>query len=315
MKISNIVFLLSWATFWVPSSIADNYPSGYIAKQLAEAQQPIEVNVSNMEPGQLIAVDYVDRPIWVYRRTAKDIEYLSKADNSRLADPESENLISSIEASYGSSSSYIWTRLLLAEQPEIEKLPLRSRNDHFFVVGGWSPHSGCTLSLATPEKRDAEGVVFYDPCVGASFDGAGRIFKGKLTGNAAGSSARYNMYIPPYIFKGDKTLIIGLRDTNKLPELRALKEWRYLGMTPTEKLITAARYDDLDTVRRALKEGADAKYYAPGKGSPLDAAIIGSSMEVVKLLIANGARPTPNSLGTANFVGRTEVIELIKEMQ
>ncbi|WP_156493096.1 hypothetical protein [Oleiphilus sp. HI0125] len=170
------------------------------------------------------------------------------------------------------------------------------------------------MSLVTSEKRDAEGVVFYDPCVGASFDGAGRILKGKLTGSAAGDSAAYNTFIPPYVFEGDKTLIIGLRDTDRLPELPDVRQSPYLGMTPTEKLITAARFNDLDTVRLALKEGADAGYYAPGKGSPLDAAIIGSSMEVIKLLIANGARPTPNSLNAASFVGRTEVIELIKEM-
>lgn len=315
MKIPKLVFLLFGVAFWAPPLFADDYPAGYIAKQLSDAQKPIEVNVSNMEPGQLIAVDYVDRPVWVYQRTAKDIEQLSKADNSRLADPKSENLISSIEASYGSSSSYVWTRLLLVDQPEIDKLLFRSRKEQFFVVGGWSPHSGCALSLATPEKRDAEGVLFYDPCVGASFDGAGRILKGKLTGGAAGASAMYNTFIPPYMFRKDNTLIIGLRDVNKLPELQAVRERRYLGMAPTEKLITAARYDDLDTVRLALKEGADAEYYVPGKGSPLDAAIIGSSMEVIKLLIANGARPTPNSLNAANFVGRTEVIELIKDTQ
>jgi Rieske Fe-S protein len=315
MKTLILSFLMLAVAVWSPLLIADDYPSSYIAKQLADAQKPIEVYVSNMEHGQLIAVDYVDRPVWVYRRTAKDIKYLSNTDNSHLADPKSENLTASIEASYGSSSSYVWARMLLVDQPELEKLPFRSRKAQFFVVGGWSPHSGCALSLAAPGKRGPEEVVFYDSCVGASFDGAGRILKGKLTGNAVGVSATYNMYIPPYRFKDDKTLIIGLRDGKELPEFPSSKERRYLRMTPTEKLISAARYDDLDTVRLALKEGADAGYYAVGKGSPLDAAIIGSSMEVIELLIANGARPTPNSLNAANFVGRSEVVELIKDMQ
>lgn len=315
MKSLNILCLVVGVAVWSPFLVADDYPSSYITKQLSDAQRPIEVSLSDMEAGQLITVDYVGRPVWVYRRTAKDLVYLSKTDNLHLADPNSENLMSSIEASYGSSSSYVWARLLLVDQPELEKLPLRSRDEQFFVVGGWSPHSGCTLSLALPEKRDAEGVVFYDPCVGASFDGAGRILKGKLTGTASGVSATYNAYIPPYSFKEDKTLVIGLHDANKLPEFKISQEKRYLGMTPTEKLITAARYDDLDTVRLALKEGADAGYFSPGKGSPLDAAIIGSSLEVIKLLIANGARPTPNSLNAASFVGRTKVIELITEMQ
>ncbi|KZZ63266.1 hypothetical protein A3762_12565 [Oleiphilus sp. HI0125] len=314
MKIPKLIIFLFGVAFWSASLNADDYPSGYIAKQISDAQKSIEVNVSNMEPGQLITVDYVDRPVSVYRRTAKDIENLSKTDSSRLADPRSENLTSSIEASYFASSSNVWTRLLFVGQPKTEKFPFRSKKEQFFVLARWSPHSGCTMSLVTSEKRDAEGVVFYDPCVGASFDGAGRILKGKLTGSAAGDSAAYNTFIPPYVFEGDKTLIIGLRDTDRLPELPDVRQSPYLGMTPTEKLITAARFNDLDTVRLALKEGADAGYYAPGKGSPLDAAIIGSSMEVIKLLIANGARPTPNSLNAASFVGRTEVIELIKEM-
>ncbi|MEE9493352.1 MAG: hypothetical protein V3W04_08255 [Gammaproteobacteria bacterium] len=68
-------------------------------------------------------------------------------------------------------------------------------------------------------------------------------------------------------------------------------------------------------VKLALKEGADAEYYAVGKGSPFDAAIIGSSMEVINLLVINGARPSPNSLNVAKFVGRTELIKLIQEMK
>ncbi len=86
-------------------------------------------------------------------------------------------------------------------------------------------------------------------------------------------------------------------------------------MTSTEKLITACRYNDLETVKLALKEGADANYYVAGNGSPLDAAIIGSSMQIIELLIANGAKPTPNSLKAANFVKRVEVVKLVNEMQ
>ena len=161
MKIFKTLLLL-FGTIICPSPlIADEYPSSYIERQLADAQKVIEIDVSNIEPGELISVEYVDRFVWVYRRTAKDLAVLPKSDKSHLADPESENLTSSIEASYGSSSSYVWARLLLVDQPEIEKLPFRSKKDRFFVVGGWSPHSGCALSLATPEQRGTEEVVEY----------------------------------------------------------------------------------------------------------------------------------------------------------
>jgi hypothetical protein len=52
-----------------------------------------------------------------------------------------------------------------------------------------------------------------------------------------------------------------------------------------------------------------------GKGSPLDAAIIGSSMKIIELLIATGAKPTQHSLNAANFVKRHEVVNLVMEMQ
>ena len=39
-----------------------------------------------------------------------------------------------------------------------------------------------------------------------------------------------------------------------------------------------------------------------GKGSPLDSAIIGSSIEIINLLIAHGPKPTPNSLTLAQAV-------------
>ncbi len=315
MKIHSLFILLISNVIWSPVLASDDYPEGYIARQLKSAKTPIVVNVASLKPGQLMAVKYVDMPVWIYRRTTKDIEHLSKHDNSTLADPKSENLISSIEAAYGSSASYVWARLLLVDQPEIEKTPYRSLNETIFVVGGWSPHSGCVLTYQSPENRKNSNAAFYDPCTDASFDVAGKIIKGVLTGNGAGNPARYNLYLPPYKFKNDTTLLIGLIEGKKLPEIHVPKERRYLGMTPTEKLISASKYNDLETVKSALKEGANASYYVAGKGSPLDAAIIGSSIKVVELLIANGAKPTPNSLNAANFVGRAEVIKLIKGMQ
>ncbi len=315
MKIRSLIILLVSSFIWAPVLIADDYPEGYIARQLKYAKTPIEVNISSLKPTQLIAVKYVDMPVWIYRRTTKEIENLSNYDSSTLADPKSENLMSSIEAAYGSSASYVWGRLLLVDQPAIEKKLYRSLQEEIFVVGGWSPHSGCVLTYQSPENRKNSNAAFYDPCTGATFDVAGRIVKGILTGNGAGNPASYNLYIPPHRFKNDTVLLIGLAESQKLPQIGVPKERRYLGKTPTEKLLTACRYNDLETVKLALKEGANTNYYAIGKGSPFDAAIIGSSMKIIELLIANGAKPTSNSLNAANFVGRTEVVKLVKGMQ
>jgi ubiquinol-cytochrome c reductase iron-sulfur subunit len=315
MKLHSLLILIICSTIGSPALNADGYPASYIARQLKTAQTPIEVNITSLKPGQLITIKYVDMPVWIYRRTTKDIEYLSKKGNSNLADPMSENQRSSIEAAYGSSASYVWGRLLLVDQPAIEKTPYRSLKEEILVVGGWSPHSGCLLTYQAQEHRMKSHAAFTDPCSGAAFDVAGRIIKGVLYGRKAGDPAKYNLYIPPYKFKNDTVLLVGVTGKKKLPEIDVPKERRYLGMTPTDKLITACRYNDLETVKLALKEGANASYYVAGKGSPLDAAIIGSSMKIIELLIANGAKPTPNSLNAANFVKRDEVVKLVMEIQ
>jgi len=308
------LLLLVFISIWPSSLIADGYPESYISKQLEAAKSKIEIDLDNIDPGKILEVQYVNRPIYIYRRTPKDIESLSQTDNAYLADPHSENLKASIDASYGSSSSEVWTRLILVDQPDIEKLHFRSIKEDVFVVGGWSPQTGCRLSLTDSSNKSTADALLYDPCTGYLFDSAGRILKEGLIKRPDSALRKFNAYIPPHRIEGN-TLIIGISNLETLPELNADISTAYLCTTPTEKLITAARYNDLANVKLALEEGADANFYKQGQGSPLDAAIIGSSMEIIELLIANGARPTPNSLNAASFVNRTEVAELIKSIQ
>ena len=332
MRTCNLFTLLSCGAIWSSALIADDFPEAHIARQIESAKTPIEISIASLRSGQLMTVEYVDMPVWIYRRTIKDIESLQKDGNSSLADPKSKNLqssieaaydssssyvwgrlLSSIEAAYDSSSSYVWGRLLLVDQ--IEKTQYRSLKEETFVVGGWSPYSGCVLTFYPPENRDNTNTVFYDPCTGASFDAAGRVFKGMLSGNSEGNYASYNLYIPPYQFKNDTSLFVGLTESKRFPEIDVSNKRRYVGMKPTEKLITACKYNDLEIVEMALKEGANVNYSAIGKVSPMDAAIIGSSMSVIELLIANGAKPTPNSANVAKFLERPEVVKLLERIK
>ena len=57
------------------------------------------------------------------------------------------------------------------------------------------------------------------------------------------------------------------------------------------------------------------RYYIEGKGGPIDTAIIGSSKKIIELLIANGAKQTPNSLNVVKFTKRAEVVKLIEEIE
>ncbi|MDT0593543.1 hypothetical protein [Glaciecola petra] len=315
MKLYKLVFFLAGCVILPPVLIADNYPQDYIDTQLEAVRKPVKVNLKNIKPGQLVSVQYVNMPVWIYRRTANDLAYLAKIDKSLLADPENKNLRSSIEAAYGSSASYVWARLLLSELPAIEKSKHLSKNNEYFVVGGWSPHSGCALTYLPQKSRSNIGVAFHDTCSGAFFDVAGMVVKAELTGNAIGTSASFNLYIPPHEFKNKTTLLVGLRSSIVLPEIHISNERRYMGKSPTEKLITAAKYNDIEMVRMALNEGANANFFAIRKGGPFDAAIIGGSTEIIELLIANGAKPSPNSFNVAGFVDRPEVIELINRMK
>ncbi|VAW75520.1 hypothetical protein MNBD_GAMMA15-2427, partial [hydrothermal vent metagenome] len=66
MSIRHLFLMLFSGVFWPSILIADDYPSSYIAKQLDEAKKAVVVSVTSMKPGQLIKVDYVSRPVWIY---------------------------------------------------------------------------------------------------------------------------------------------------------------------------------------------------------------------------------------------------------
>jgi len=126
--------------------------------------------------------------------------------------------------------------------------------------------------------------------------------------------ASSNLSVPPYqLIQGNK-LIIGPKPGEAIPELNFSRNELYADKDPTKLLIAAARYNDIETVHAALKAGAKADYFRHGEGSPIDAAVIGSSMEVIKLLVAHGARQTPNTVNGASFVGRQEVVEYLKSL-
>lgn len=221
--------LILMSFLWSSILYADDYPTNYIDQQLADAQKAISINLDTIEPGQIVNVSYVGRPVWIYRRTAKDIEYLSSDYTSLLADPRSNNLNPSLEASYSSSASYVWARLLLVDQPKIEQFLYRSRNNEYFVMGGWSPQTGCKLNLASSEQRESEGVAFYDPCHGAIFNAAGRMYKRQLTKRSSAFSSEYNLYIPPHRFEDNENIVIGINDIKKLPKPLIPNLSRYSG--------------------------------------------------------------------------------------
>ncbi|GGP78332.1 ubiquinol-cytochrome c reductase iron-sulfur subunit [Shewanella ulleungensis] len=145
------------------------------------AGAPVEVNISKVEPGQLIRVEWRGKPVWVVRRTEAVLENLKSLDG-QLRDPASEEM----------------------QQPEYAANPARSIKPEFFIAVGICTHLGCSPTyLPDSFGEQVEGVTsgFFCPCHGSKFDMAGRVFQGV--------PAPLNLVIPPHKYVDDATVIIG----------------------------------------------------------------------------------------------------------
>jgi ubiquinol-cytochrome c reductase iron-sulfur subunit len=145
------------------------------------AGAPVAVDISKIEPGQLIRVAWRGKPVWVVSRTQKVIDELPTHDG-QLRDPDSDE---------PQQPSYV-TNLGRALKPEI------------FVAVGICTHLGCSPSyLPDSFSEQVEGVDsgFFCPCHGSKFDMAGRVFQGV--------PAPLNLVIPPHYYTSDTTILIG----------------------------------------------------------------------------------------------------------
>jgi ubiquinol-cytochrome c reductase iron-sulfur subunit len=152
------------------------------AKALA-AGAPIEADISKLEPGQQITLEWRGKPVWVLRRTPEMVSRLAQ-NAALLADPES----------------------LSSKQPEYVKGVERSIKPEFFVVEGVCTHLGCspTLKKEVGAASDMGGDWpggYYCPCHNSRFDLAARVFKG--------SPAPTNMTVPPHRYASESVVVIG----------------------------------------------------------------------------------------------------------
>lgn len=143
---------------------------------------PVEVDVSKLEPGALMKVEWRGRPIYVVHRTEAMLGVLGR-DADLLADP-------------GSAESI---------QPNYAQNDHRSVRPGILVVEGVCTHLGCAplprFEVAPADLGADWGGGFYCPCHGSTFDLAGRVF--------AGVPAPTNLPVPPYRYVDDSTLLIG----------------------------------------------------------------------------------------------------------
>jgi ubiquinol-cytochrome c reductase iron-sulfur subunit len=146
------------------------------------AGAPVEVDISDLQPGQKKVVEWRGKPVWIVRRTPEMLKAI-KEDESRVADPESKR----------------------SQQPPYAKNEMRALKAEYLVVVGICTHLGCSpvdRLQRQPEAFESDWHGgFYCPCHGSLFDLAGRVYKNK--------PAPDNLAVPPYKFVGETRLVIG----------------------------------------------------------------------------------------------------------
>ena len=147
------------------------------------AGAPVEVDLSRVEPGMMVTVEWRGQPVWIVHRTREMIDSLPKLDGA-VVDP-------------GSS---------MPMQPDYAKNEVRSIKPEYLVLVGICTHLGCSPSQKLAPGADS-GLGeewlggFFCPCHGSKFDLAGRVYKGV--------PAPVNLRVPPYTYLSDTRLLIG----------------------------------------------------------------------------------------------------------
>ena len=144
---------------------------------------PTEVDLTKIEPGQMAVFVWRKQQIYVVRRTKEMLASLATHD-AQLKDPKSEE----------------------SDQPAYARNEVRALNPEVLVLIGTCTHLGCLpktrFTAGDPTVAANWPGGFFCPCHGSKFDLAGRVFEG--------SPASVNLRIPPYSFKGDSQLVIGV---------------------------------------------------------------------------------------------------------
>lgn len=145
----------------------------------------VEVDVSGIQPGEKLVVEWRGKPVWILRRTPEQLESL-KAVEPQLADPNSDR------------TAY--------PTPEYAKNTHRSIKPEYLVAVGICTHLGCSpgdklTAGPQPSLPDDWKGGFLCACHGSTFDVAGRVFKNK--------PAPDNLEIPPHYYLSDTTLLVG----------------------------------------------------------------------------------------------------------
>ena len=181
---------------WLIASVgAGAVGAGFVATPFVSSFQPserakaagaaVEVDISDIKPGEKKTVEWRGKPVWIIRRTPEQIAGLKKIEGA-LADPESNRKTYPI--------------------PEYAHNDHRSIKPEYMVAVGICTHLGCSpgekfTAGPQPSLPDDWQGGFLCPCHGSTFDMAGRVYKNK--------PAPDNLEVPPHMYLSDSRLLIG----------------------------------------------------------------------------------------------------------
>jgi ubiquinol-cytochrome c reductase iron-sulfur subunit len=151
------------------------------------AGAPVKVNISKLEVGARMVVEWRGKPVYIVRRTAEALVAISEIGDDILRDVDSQE----------------------ASQPAYVNGSARTLagKEEYLILVGLCTHLGCA-PLYRPDvgAADLGGDSwlggFFCPCHGSKFDLSGRVY--------AGVPAPKNLEVPPHMYESDNIVIIGV---------------------------------------------------------------------------------------------------------
>jgi ubiquinol-cytochrome c reductase iron-sulfur subunit len=156
--------------------------SFFPSERAKAAGAPVEVDISKLEAGQKIDVEWRGKVVWLINRTPQMLASLPKL-TGQLADPSSNK----------------------SEQPAYAKNETRSIKPSVLVMIGICTHLGCSPTYrrdVAPADLGQDWLGgFFCPCHQSKFDLSGRVYKGM--------PAPVNLPVPPHKYLSDTRIVVG----------------------------------------------------------------------------------------------------------
>ena len=156
--------------------------SFFPSERAKAAGAPVEIDISKLEPGQKIDVEWRGKVCWIVQRTPDMLATLPKL-TERLADATSSQ----------------------DQQPAYARNEHRSIKPGVWIAVGICTHLGCSPTFRkdiAPADLGPDWLGgFFCPCHQSKFDLAGRVYRGM--------PAPTNLEVPPHVYLSDTRILIG----------------------------------------------------------------------------------------------------------